>query len=71
MWVYAAALILVFCWPVGIYAMIQANRMQNSYKLGDDERVEECIRKIKKTYKVLGCVILAFIVLVVVLSLIA
>lgn len=71
MWVYAAALILVVCWPVGIYTMIQANRMQNSYKLGDNERVEECIRKIKKTYKVFGCIILAIIILAVVVGIVA
>lgn len=63
LWNCVSVIIFLILWPIGIYPMIQSIKMHNSYKIGDNERVEECIRKIKITAIVFGCIILTLFIL--------
>lgn len=58
---------LVFCTPVGIYAYIQSIRMNRSYKIGDMENVESCIKKIQISWWIIGA-IYALIIIIAILS---
>ena len=52
--------------PLGIYTAIMSMKITSSLRVGDLDRVDGCVQKIKTCYKITGIVYAVLIVLAVV-----
>ena len=56
------------CMPLGIYTAIMSMKISSSLRVGDLDRVDGCVQKIKTCYKITGIVYAVLIVLAVVVA---
>lgn len=66
LWGALGASLCVWCMPLGIYTAIMSMKISSSLRVGDLDRVDGCVQKIKTCYKITGIVYAVLIVLAVV-----
>lgn len=55
--------LFLWCTPLGIYTLFLSMKISSSLRVGDLDRVDGCVRKIKTCYKIAGIVYAVLIVL--------
>ncbi len=58
--------LFLWCTPLGIYTLFLSMKISSSLRVGDLDRVDGCVQKIKTCYKITGIVYAVLIVLAVV-----
>ena len=63
LWGALGASLCVWCMPLGIYTLFLSMKISSSLRVGDLDRVDGCVQKIKTCYKIAGIVYAVLIVL--------
>lgn len=68
LWGALGSCLLVCCAPLGFYTSFISMKLFSSLRVGDSNRVDECVRKIKTCYKITGIVYVILIILSIIAS---
>ena len=68
LWGALGASLCVWCMPLGIFTAIMSMKISSSLRVGELDRVDGCVQKIKTCYKITGIVYAVLIVLAVVVA---
>lgn len=65
LWAVLGNCLVLFCTPIAFYTLICSTRIYSSLKVGDLNRVDKYVRKIKTCYKITGILYIMFFVLII------